>query len=85
MIAINVLLDGDGVWPDLADKRDQVIHLANGTSIDLAALPGGMTSGRTSVALRINLPDGRIVIVETSWRLLATAARAVAARYGWPE
>lgn len=81
---IDLKMDGDGAWPDLAARRADVIHLAE-TTIGLASLAGGMASGRPSVALRIDLPDGRPVVVETSWRALATAVQALAARYGWPE
>lgn len=83
-VAINIKFDGDGAWPDLADRKDDIIHLANDSSIDLAVLPGGMASGRLSCAFRIDLPDGKVVICETSWRLLVTAVRAIAVRYGWP-
>lgn len=85
MPTLTIHLDGDNAWPDLASKRDQIIHLADDAVIEVAALPGGMTSGRTSIAFRFDLPDGRTVIAETSWRLLATTVRAIAARYGWPE
>jgi hypothetical protein len=81
---INLILDGDGAWPDLAERRGDMIHLAE-TAIGLTVLAGGMTSGRESVAFRFDLPDGRPVLAETSWQLLATAAQAIAARYGWPE
>lgn len=83
--AIELKLDGDGAWPDLAAKADRIVHLANGSSIGLSVLEGGMTSGRMSAAFRIDLPDGQVVIAETSWRLLATAVRGIAARYGWPD
>ena len=81
---IDLNLEGDGAWPDLASRRDEIIHLADAT-IGVTALDGGMTSGRASVAFRFDLPDGRTVVAETSWRALATAAQAIAARYGWPE
>jgi hypothetical protein len=81
---IDLTLDGDGAWPDLSLQRDQTIHLAE-TTIGLAVLTGGMTSGRESVAFRLDLPDGKHVVAETSWRLLAAAARTIAARYGWPD
>jgi hypothetical protein len=83
--SITVKLEGDGAWPDLDARRADIIHLGNGTNIDLATLEAGMTSGRMSCAFRIDLPDGRIVIAETSWRLLATAVKAIAARHGWPQ
>ena len=80
---ISLNLDGDGAWPDLMDRG--VTHLGDGTEIGLCVLPGGMTSGRPSVAFRLDLPDGGVVVAEASWRALATAAQAIATRYGWPE
>lgn len=67
---------GDGAWPDIAQKveRGEVIHLV-GEGLQLALLPGGMSSGAASVMLRIDLPDGRVVIAETSMALLETAVR----------
>jgi hypothetical protein len=82
---IDIHLDGDNAWPDLGARRDEIIHLANDTGIGLAVLPGGMTPGLPSVAFRLDLPDGRSVVAETSWRLLASSVKAIAARYGWPE
>lgn len=73
MPALDIILHGDGCWPDLKEKRDQVIHLAEGAHIAIAALPGGMTNGKTSVSIRIDLPDGRVVVAETSLTLLGTA------------
>jgi hypothetical protein len=89
MPELNIVLDGDNAWPDLAARiaadPASVIHLGAGApAIGVAALPAGMSSGKVSIALRIELPDGRTVIAETSWSLFATAARAISARYGWP-
>jgi hypothetical protein len=70
MPALDIILHGDGCWPDLKEHPDRVIHLNN---VAMAALPGGMTSGQTSVSIRIDLPDGRVVIAETSLALLGTA------------
>jgi hypothetical protein len=80
---IDLRLDGDGAWPDLIDRG--VIHLGDGTTIGMCVLPGGMTSGRHSVSLRLDLPDGNVVVAEASWRVFALAVQAIAARYGWPE
>lgn len=85
-----IKLEGDGAWPDLVEKMQagKVIHIGNGSHIEVAALSGGMTSGRPSVMFRIDLPDGRTVMAETSMRLFLTAARAFEARYGaeaWKE
>ena len=86
MNSLDLHLDGDNAWPDLELIRDQLIHLAD-TTIGLAVLPAGMSSGLPSIALRFDVPVGdteRTVIFETSWALLAGAARAIGARYGWP-
>ena len=65
---------------------DSVIHLGNGAPpIGIAALPGGMASGRTSLTIRIDLPNGDVVLAETSLALLQLAARAFTARYGIKE
>lgn len=80
---INLKLDGDGAWPELADQG--VIHLGNDTAIGLAVLPAGMVSGKPSVMFRLDLPDGHVVLAEASWAVLALAVRGIAARYGWPE
>ncbi len=80
MIAMNIILDGDNAWPDLRDK--DVIHLANGAPpIQVAILNAGMRSGRPSVAIRIDLPDGRVVVAETTARLFAMAGRAIQVKY----
>jgi len=76
---IDLRLDGDAAYPDLPTR--EVIHLRE-TTIGVTALAGGMASGRTSVALRLDLPDGRVVLAETSLRLLLAAADALRARYG---
>lgn len=74
--------DGDGCWPDLAGK--ELIEPAQGI-INLAGLAGGMVSGKPSVGIRVNLPDGRVVIAQTSLRLFLTCADALKARYGDPR
>ena len=82
MITIHVKLEGDGAWPDLAEKVDSVIYLLNDAPpLQIATLSDGMTSGNPSLAMRIDLPDGRTVILETSVRLFLVAAHAIEARY----
>jgi hypothetical protein len=83
---IVVKLDGDGAWPDLADKisKGDLIHLAEGSKIEISALPGGMNSGLPSVAIRIDLPNGQTALIETSWKVFGVAAAVIAGRYGWP-
>jgi hypothetical protein len=80
MIGMTISLSGDNAWPDLQDK--DIIHLANGAPpIQIAVLEGGLTSGRPSVAIRIDLPDGQTLVAETTARLFCTAARAIQAKY----
>jgi hypothetical protein len=80
LIAIDLNLGPEPHWPDL--DLTKVIHLGNDAPpIKIASLPGGMGSGRASICLRIDLPDGRTVLAETSLRLLCMAARGFAAKY----
>ena len=73
---LSIHLFGDNAWPDLADKM--VHHVTD--SMQIARLPGGMKSGKTSVALRIDLPNGQVVVAETSLALLSNAVHAIEAR-----
>ncbi|MGH6967771.1 MAG: hypothetical protein ACREEN_01525 [Stellaceae bacterium] len=80
MIQMNVILNGDNCWPDLKDKK--IIHLANDAPpMQVALLDGGLQSGRPSVALRVDLPDGQVLVAETTARLFCAAARAIMAKY----
>lgn len=80
MIGMTIKLDGDNAWPDLKGK--EIIHLANDAPpVEVAVLDGGLASGRPSVAIRINLPDGTPVIVETSARLFVSAARMISTKF----
>lgn len=89
MPAMNIILDGDNAWPDLnlnnphrSPTPPKVHHLGpDAPPIDVAVLASGMTSGRPSVMFRLNLPDGSVVLAETSARLFCIAARAVMAKF----
>jgi len=86
MQVLQVILDGEGCWPDLEEKSFQVVHLGNGApAIQMAGLHEGMTSGKPSVSIRLDLPNGTIVVAETSLALLLTAADALKAHYGDPR
>jgi len=76
---IDLILDGDGAWQDLDPEK--VIHLTG--SFKVAALAKGMASGKPSLMIRIDLPDGRVVLQETSMRLWIAVARALAARFDY--
>lgn len=77
MIAMHLELGGDGVWPDLPQK--EVVDVQS--PLRVAVLDKGMASGQPSVGIRFDLPDGKVVIAQTSARLFVAAGRAIAARY----
>lgn len=85
MIALTITFVAKGPlteieWPEL-DRR-KVIHLGNDSPpIKVAVLDVGTSSGLPSIALRVDLPDGKTVIAETTARLFCTAARAIMAKY----
>lgn len=88
MPSLTMIIDGDKCWPDLANSdgtgvNDKVINVMGPSAkpIQIALLDNGMQSGRPSVTFRIDLPDGRVVLTETSLRLFATAAKVFAAKY----
>lgn len=80
MIALDLNLNGEEVWTDLADR--DVIYVEDGM-LRLAVQPHGTVRGEPSVLVRIDLPSGHVVMTQTSWRLLSAAAKAIAAQYGW--
>lgn len=59
---------------------DKIIHLTD--TIEVGSLEGGMASGKPSVAFCFRLPDGRVVVAETSLELLIAAGRGLAAAHG---
>jgi len=76
VIPFEIKLDGDGCWPDLQAKRWIPGKITGG-----AVLANGTTEGRPTVTLRIETADGKIVLAETTLRLLDAAVRAMRARY----
>jgi hypothetical protein len=84
MIALTLKLDGDRAWPDLGTKTERGL-VAEAGAIEVVGLAGGMTSGDPSVAIRLDLPDGRVAIAQTSLAMLLMAADALRARYGNPR
>jgi hypothetical protein len=75
---------GDGAWPDLEELKAQGKLVWTEQPMRVVGLPGGMTSGKPSVAFRFDLPDGRTLVAETSLALLLTAVRALVVRHGDP-
>ena len=67
-------------FPDLDARRDDLVHVVGGGA--LALLERGMESGSASVMLRVDLPDGRVLLYETSMALLGQAVDVFRARLG---
>ena len=74
---LRIVLDGEGSWPDLLelDTAGKLAWLTN-APLSISRLPEGMVGGRSSVAIRIDLPDGRTVVAETTMRLFLGCADA---------
>ncbi|MGH9249211.1 MAG: hypothetical protein ACRD0W_06830 [Acidimicrobiales bacterium] len=77
MQIIELHLDGDAAWPDLASRR--VIQA--GDTWNLAALDQGMVSGEPSVALRFDLDDHVTLVAQTSLRQWIAATAAIRGRF----
>jgi hypothetical protein len=82
-VQVHIVRVGDDTpWPDLKDK--EFVHLGT-DSIEIAGLEGGMASGLPSVMLRVNLPDGRVALAETSVAALHMAVKALQIAFGIEE
>lgn len=77
-VAVDIHLRGDSCWQDLHKIRDagNLVWLTKPKLLAFARLPGGMQSGKSSVSIRIDLPDGKVVVAETSMRVFLSVADA---------
>lgn len=66
--------DDPSPYPDV----ERVIDVQQ---VDILVLDKGMQSGQPSIALKIDLPDGQVVVAQTSARLFCIHAKAIMARY----
>ena len=80
MPGLKIILDSEGCWEDLREYPPSLTQ-----DLEVAGIPGGMASGKPSVMLRLNLPNGTTVLGETSLALFLTAADALRARFGDPR
>lgn len=80
MIPLEIILDGDNCWPDL-----KATGYRQGELRGVAALPRGTESGKPTVTVRVELPDGTVVLAETTLTLFLSAADAFKARHGDPR
>lgn len=72
---IDLNLHGDGAWPELEPGTYQDA----GFTIRVVRLRSGMTSGKDSLAIRLESPDGDVMVAQTSvaaWLTVADALRA---------
>lgn len=83
MIPLEIKLDGDAAFVDLQDDF-ATGNAQGGVAFRVASLPGGMQSGALSIAIGVRGNDGKVIVAETSWRLLYAAMVAIEARYGRP-
>lgn len=77
MPSIDIRLDGDNAFTDWREKTPH--HF---TTFRMTGLRDGMASGKPSLMFATELPDGSIVVLETSALLLETSLRAFKARWG---
>ncbi len=74
---VTISLDGDNCWPDLRDLPQERPGQIRGY---VARLTGGMQSGKSSVMFRMDLPDGTVVLWETSTAMLRTIMASIEGR-----
>jgi hypothetical protein len=75
VIPLQVVINGDNCWPDLKDEKGQPTHIT-GQLTGIARLPRGTELGRSTVTIRVELPDGRTVLAETTLSLMNGAMTA---------
>lgn len=81
MPALNIILDAEGCWPDISRRlQDKSATWDECKSLSVARLTGGMQSGADSVAIRLDMNDGKTHVVQTSMALFLAAADAFRAR-----
>lgn len=86
MVSLKLIMEGDGAWPDLAERLARSIgEIPQTEDLEIAALRGGMSSGKPSIMIRFNLPDGKVALGQTSLALFLSAAEAFKAKYGDPR
>jgi hypothetical protein len=82
MIAMRVLmnLDESRIIENVeAERNMSPEHLADVTAV--GALPRGTASGQPAIIVRMDPPDGKFLIGQTSLKAFVSAARAFAAKY----
>jgi hypothetical protein len=75
MPGLQVIMDGDGCWPDLRERGFERAEISG-----VALLENGTVGGNPTITVRCELADGKVVLAETTYALFANAARAFEAR-----
>ena len=57
--AIHVFLEGDGAFADWSAEREIIEPPIDGDPMRITGLENGMTSGRSSVAIGLDIGEGR--------------------------
>lgn len=65
--ALDLVLDGDGAWPDMLGVPEAKLEA-------IGRLTKGTSGGHSSIAFRLRMPDGSLVIAQTTMKLFLTAA-----------
>ena len=79
MIPLRVLLD---VEADPIVKQDEMVY-ENILPLNIVGiLPDGTEEGKPVVILRMDRPDGKAIIAQTSLKALQGAMRIITAKYG---
>lgn len=85
MNVLEVSLRGDVYWDDIAAINDAGDVITPTKPLAVAGLECGMTSGKPSVGVRMELPGGKVAVVEVSLQNFLTAADALRVRFGDPR
>ena len=79
MEALDLYMDFDEAWPELREEALAGANVYQSPDIRVTAMarvPRGTMGGKSSVMVRIDLPDGSFLLAGTTLALLATAVRA---------
>ena len=79
MVALDLIMDGTVTASGPAFDPSKAVHINKMVSI--MGMPRGTKEGNPSVILRVPTPDGKEVWVETTLKLLCTAAETLKVYY----
>jgi hypothetical protein len=77
MAAIRVHPNWVDCWPEIALRKKIDLLGSEAAPIQLALIPGGMSNGESSLVIRIDLPDGQVVLTQASLPSFLEAAKAL--------